>query len=117
MDYQSIYQSKKKSPEKLLELIRDRDYIFVAQAAAEPAAILSHMQHLKNTGVKDVILQTCLPIQNYPVFHDHEMDGILFHNGWFFKCQPPQGSKGAPCQRHSPTFHQRAAQDAGSFDV
>ena len=60
MDYQSIYQSKKKSPEKLLELIRDRDYIFVA---------------------------------------------------------PPQGSKGAPCQRHSPTFHQRAAQDAGSFDV
>ena len=71
MDYQSIYQSKKKSPEKLLELIRDRDYIFVAQAAAEPAAILSHMQHLKNTGVKDVILQTCLPIQNYPVFHDH----------------------------------------------
>ena len=84
MDYQSIYQSKKKSPEKLLELIRDRDYIFVAQAAAEPAAILSHMQHLKNTGVKDVILQTCLPIQNYPVFHDHEMDGILFHNGWFF---------------------------------
>lgn len=41
------------SPEKLLELIQDNDYIFVAQAAAEPAAILSHMQHLKNTGVKN----------------------------------------------------------------
>ena len=93
MDYQSIYQSKKKSPEKLLELIRDRDYIFVAQAAAEPAAILSHMQHLKNTGVKDVILQTCLPIQNYPVFHDHEMDGILFHNGWFFNANLRKAQK------------------------
>lgn len=82
--FQEAYQEKKMSPEKLLDLIQDNDYIFVAQAAAEPAAILSHMQHLKNTGVKDVVLQTCLPIQNYPVFHDPEMEGIFFHNGWFF---------------------------------
>ena len=72
--FQEQYQEKKMSPEKLLELIQDNDYIFVAQAAAEPAAILSHMQHLKNTGVKNVVLQTCLPIQNSPVFHDPEME-------------------------------------------
>lgn len=82
--FEKLYQEKKMSAEQLLELIQDHDYVFSAQAAAEPAAILSHMQHLKETGVKDVVLQTCLPIQNYPVFHDPEMKGILQHNGWFF---------------------------------
>lgn len=91
--FQEQYQEKKMSPEKLLELIQDNDYIFVAQAAAEPAAILSHMQHLKNTGVKNVVLQTCLPIQNYPVFHDPEMEGIFFHNGWFFNANLRKAQK------------------------
>ena len=82
--YEKLYQEKKKTPEELLGLIQDNDYIFCAQAAAEPDAILSHMQHLKKTGVKNVVLQTCLPVHNYPVFHDPEMKGILQHNGWFF---------------------------------
>lgn len=82
--YQEQYQKKKMSARELLELVRDRDYIFAAQAAGEPAAILSEMQHLKSTGVKDVVLNTCLPIQDYPVFHDQEMRGVLEHNGWFF---------------------------------
>lgn len=54
--FQEQYQEKKMSAEKLLELIRDRDYIVSAQAAGEPIAIMSKLQHLKNTGVKDVIL-------------------------------------------------------------
>lgn len=82
--FQELYQEKKMSAEQLLELIRDNDYIFSAQAAGEPAAILDHMQHLKQTGVKDVVLNTCLPMKDYPVFHDPEMAGILAHNGWFF---------------------------------
>lgn len=82
--YQEQYQKKKMSAHQLLELIRDRDYIFSAQAAAEPAAILDEMQYLKSTGVKDVVLNTCLPIKDFPVFHDQEMRGVLEHNGWFF---------------------------------
>lgn len=72
------------SADRLLEKIQSRDYIFCAQAAGEPEAILSHMQHLKETGVEDVCLQTCLPIKDYPVFHDPQMRGILSHRGWFF---------------------------------
>ncbi len=70
--------------DRLLEKIQSHDYIFCAQAAGEPEAILSHMQHLKETGVEDVCLQTCLPIKDYPVFHDPQMRGILSHRGWFF---------------------------------
>ena len=81
---QEMYQEKCMSADQLLELVQSRDYIFCAQAAGEPEAILSHMQHLKQTGVKDVILHTCLPIKDYPVFHDPEMQGVMFHHGRFF---------------------------------
>lgn len=83
-DIQTLYKEKVMSVEKALELIEDGDYIFSAQAAGEPAAILSKMQHLKNTGVKGATLNTCLPLQDYPVFKDLDMRGILSHNGWFF---------------------------------
>lgn len=82
---QEMYREKVMPAEKLLEMIKNDDYIFCAQAAGEPEAIMSKLQHLKNTGVKNVHLQTCLPIKNYPVFHDREMEGILEHNCWFFQ--------------------------------
>lgn len=82
--FEQLYQEKKTTPEGLLELIQDRDYIFCAQAASEPDAILQHMAHLKNTGVRDVVFNTCLPIHKYEWFHDEEMRGILQHNAWFF---------------------------------
>lgn len=81
---QETYKEKVMTAEKALELIRDRDYIFSAQAAGEPTAIMEKLQHLKNTGVKNCTLNTCLPLQDYPVFKDPEMRGILSHNGWFF---------------------------------
>lgn len=79
-----LYEEKVMSAEKALELIEDGDYIFSAQAAGEPAAILSKMQYLKETGVKNCNINTCLPLQDYPIFKDKEMKGILDHNGWFF---------------------------------
>ena len=81
---QELYDDKRMSVRELLGLIEDGDYIFSAQAAAEPAEILSELKYLKETGVKDVILHTCLPIKDYSVFHDQEMEGILFHHWWFF---------------------------------
>ena len=58
--------------------------MFSAQAAAEPQAILSKLQHLKETGVKGTTLNSCLPIQYYDAMKDPEMAGIMSHNGWFF---------------------------------
>ena len=47
-------------------------------------AILSKLQHLKETGVKGTTLNSCLPIQYYDAMKDPEMAGIMSHNGWFF---------------------------------
>ena len=82
--YQELYQKKKMTAEQALELIKDGDYMFSAQAAAEPQAILSKLQHLKNTGVRGTTLNTCLPIQDYAAMRDPEMRGIMDHSGWFF---------------------------------
>ena len=82
--YDEMYEKKVMTAEQALGLIKDHDYIFSAQAAGEPAAILDKMQYLKQTGVKDVIMNTCLPLKDYPWLHDQEMRGIMDHNGWFF---------------------------------
>jgi len=81
---QEIYNEKVMTAEKALELIQDRDYIFSAQAAGEPAVIMENLQYLKKTGVKGCTLNTCLPLKDYPVFKDPDMRGVLNHNGWFF---------------------------------
>ena len=82
--YQELYKKKRMSAEQALELIQDGDSMFSAQAAAEPQAILSRLQHLKETGVKGTTLNSCLPIQYYDAMKDPEMTGIMSHNGWFF---------------------------------
>lgn len=81
---QELYKERLMTADQALELIKDGDYMFSAQAAGEPEAILSHLQHLKETGVKGTTLNTCLPLKKYPAFHDKEMAGIMSHNGWFF---------------------------------
>ena len=60
-----IYSEKLMTADEALELIKDGDYMFSAQAAGEPAEILSHLGHLKCTGVKNTTLNTCLPLQYY----------------------------------------------------
>ena len=83
-EFERIYKEKLMTAEQALELIRDNDYMFSAQAAGEPAAILSKLQHLKETGVKNTTLNTCLPLKYYDAFKDPEMKGVMSHNGWFF---------------------------------
>ncbi|MEG2650241.1 MAG: 4-hydroxybutyrate--acetyl-CoA CoA transferase, partial [Eubacterium sp.] len=82
--FQELYEEKKMTAKQALELIQDGDYMFSAQAAGEPAAILSELQHLKETGVKGTTLNTCLPLKYYEAFKDPEMRGVMDHNGWFF---------------------------------
>ena len=79
--YQELYKKKRMSAEQALELIQDGDSMFSAQAAAEPQAILSKLQHLKETGVKGTTLNSCLPIQYYDAMKDPEMAGWFFTAG------------------------------------
>lgn len=82
--FEKMYEEKKMTAEQALSLIQDHDYMFSAQAAGEPAAIMSKLQYLKETGVKHTTLNTCLPLQYYDAFKDPEMKGVMSHNGWFF---------------------------------
>ena len=79
-DIKKSYEEKVKTAKEALDLIKDGDYIFSAQATAEPIEIMSNLQHLKETGVKDCVLVTCLPLRDYDYFHDQEMKGILDHH-------------------------------------
>ena len=75
--FEKMYEEKKMTAEQALSLIQDYDYMFSAQAAGEPAAIMSKLQYLKETGVKNTTLNTCLPLQYYDAFKDPEMtDGF-----------------------------------------
>ncbi|MBQ0037613.1 MAG: 4-hydroxybutyrate--acetyl-CoA CoA transferase [Clostridiales bacterium] len=81
--FQQEYNSKKMSPRELLGLIQSRDFIFTAQAAAAPRAIMDELQVLKETGVSDIVLQSCVPTGDFAFFHDPEMSKVLTHHGWF----------------------------------
>ena len=83
MTEQDLYNSKRMSADQALSLIRDGDHIFSAQATAEPIELMSHLQHLKETGVTNCRLTTCLPLRDYPCFHDQEMKKVLEHHAWF----------------------------------
>ena len=83
-EFEKMYETKKMTAEQALSLIKDNDYMFSAQAAGEPAAIMSKLQYLKETGVKNTTINTCLPLQYYDAFKDPEMKGVMNHNGWFF---------------------------------
>ena len=54
-EFEKMYETKKMTAEQALSLIKDNDYMFSAQAAGEPAAIMSKLQYLKETGVKNTI--------------------------------------------------------------
>jgi Acetyl-CoA hydrolase len=92
-DYEKMYSERLMTADQALELIRDRDVMYSAQATGEPYAILSRLQHLKDTGVKDTILTTCLPLAHYDAFLDPQMKGIMSQNGWFFNRELREAQK------------------------
>lgn len=81
--YQQEYDSKKMSARELLGKIQSRDFIFTAQAGSIPKSIFDEMQVLKETGVCDIIFQSCVPTGDFPFYHDPEMKKVMTHHGWF----------------------------------
>ena len=82
--YQQEYDRKKMSARQVLEHIQSGDFIFTPMAASCPDALMNELPHLKETGVKDLILQSCIPTMDYPAFHDPSMQAVMAHHGWFF---------------------------------
>src|SRR5699024_12292487 len=79
-DIKKSYEEKVKTAKEALDLIKDGDYIFSAQATAEPIEIMSNLQHLKETRVKGCVLDTYLPPRDYDYLPVREMNRILEHH-------------------------------------
>jgi len=83
MDYQAIYRNKLISNEAALAKVKTGDHIVVALAGAEPQGFMSAL-HTLAPQVKEVVVSTCLNMQNYPFFVDSAMKGHFINEGWFY---------------------------------
>lgn len=84
MNYAKEYTDKVLSAEDALKLIKDNDIMFAGQVASAPTAILNELQILKDYGIKNTILVSCLPIEYFPAMDDPSMKGIVDQESWFF---------------------------------
>ena len=48
-EFEKMYETKKMTAEQALSLIKDNDYMFSAQAAGEPAAIMSKLHVFRSS--------------------------------------------------------------------
>ena len=83
MDHQAIYRNKLISNEAALAKVKTDDHIVVALAGAEPQGFMSAL-HTLAPQVKEVVVSTCLNMQNYPFFVDPAMKGHFINEGWFY---------------------------------
>jgi len=83
MNYSDIYNKKKISIEDALAKINSGDHIVVALAGAEPQGIMGSL-HAIAPRVRDVVVSTCLNMQNYEFFVNPAMAGHFVNEGWFY---------------------------------
>ncbi len=83
MDHQAMFHNKLVSMEQALNQVKTGDHIVVAMAGAEPQGFMS-LLHTCAPRVSDVVVSTCLNMQNYPFFVDSAMKGHFINEGWFY---------------------------------
>lgn len=83
MDTKAIYRSKLIDTAAILAKVKSGDFIVVALGGAEPQGFLSQL-HTVAPQVRDVVVSTCLNMQNYGFFAEPAMYGHFYHEGWFY---------------------------------
>lgn len=78
-----IYQKKRTNVEGALSHIRTGDRIIVAQAAAEPAALLEKLHTVVERGVGDIEVQTSLILGNYEFINNSAYTREIQNHCWF----------------------------------
>lgn len=81
---QEIYRKKSKTIEEALLLIKSDDFIFAAQAAAEPVTLMENLHKIADFGVKGVEVQTCLPVGSYEFITNDSLKDSIFNHGWYY---------------------------------
>lgn len=87
------YTDKKKNVPDLLNLLRDNDYVFSAQAMSEPVTILQQLPLVFDHGVKHLTFNSIMPIEDYPWFHDTSLQDKLDHVCWFYSAPVRKAAK------------------------
>ncbi len=87
------YTDKKKNVPDLLNLLRDNDYVFSAQAMSEPVSILRQLPQVFDQGVKHLTFNSIMPIEDYPWFHDTSLQDKLDHVCWFYSAPVRKAAK------------------------
>ncbi|MEG0918861.1 MAG: acetyl-CoA hydrolase/transferase C-terminal domain-containing protein [Anaerovoracaceae bacterium] len=82
--YIDQYKEKLMTVADALTLLKTGDYVFCGEAAAEPAEILREFHTLKDMNISNVILNTCISLEEYPLFTDIELGKIVTHKSGFF---------------------------------
>lgn len=77
------YGNKLVSMEEALNQVKSGDFIVVALAGAEPRGFMGQL-HTVAPRVRDVVVTSCLNMQNYEFFADPAMHGHFCHEGWFY---------------------------------
>lgn len=80
--YQSQYRSKLRTPEQIIEMIKDDYFISAGQVAGGPATLFSHLHEIKGRA-RNVLLQTSLMLGDYK-FLDPDMAEWLRYEAWFY---------------------------------
>lgn len=83
MRYQEAYKQKVITIEEALSYIQSGQHVVVALAGAEPQGVMSKMHTIADR-VQDVIVSTCLNMQNYEFFVNPDMAGKFINEGWFY---------------------------------
>lgn len=80
--YQSQYRSKLRTPEQIVDMIRDDWFVSAGQFAGGPGTLFSQLHRLKGRA-KNVLLQTSMVLGDYP-FLNEDMKDTLRYEAWFY---------------------------------
>ncbi|MFB4212839.1 acetyl-CoA hydrolase/transferase family protein [Shouchella sp. JSM 1781072] len=80
---QGEYQKKRLSISEATKLVKDRDHIVSAMAAAEPIGFLSQL-HMAAEHARNITVSTCLPMLNYDYFTNEQYFPHFKMEGWFY---------------------------------
>ncbi len=82
-NYYEEYRGKLRSPEQIVELIKDEDYISFGQFAGNPISIFQNLHKVKGR-VKHFTIQCSSILGDFEFLNDEELLDVIDYDVWFF---------------------------------
>ncbi len=98
------YNSKLITPQQAVDMVQSGDYIVTGLGASAAHAFLSVL-HTAAHRLKDVVITTCLTLQDYPCFNDPQYSGSFQQDSWFYgaaarRAHATAATAYVPCSLH-----------------